>query len=314
MNALRSLKGENFRRSVLACFVLSTIIPILIMLFTVFQYVLPRLTSGQIDDLIDPFTYAILGMFVVPLLGFVLMVWWSRYLEALTVEVKTRSAEVMEHPVEVTANNEMAAIRGIFDQLHNELLGKMSQLNDYSQKLIDSNVKLSEMAITDELTGLYNKRYFKIRLDEEVGRAKRYGHDMALIMFDLDDFKTYNDTYGHQAGDLLLAGLGGLIRRHIRQSDLPFRYGGDEFAVILPQAGLKQAVMTAQKLVEFVARKAFEGIVPDFSGNLSLSCGAATLTTDSETLVGHSDRCLYKAKESGKGRVIFPRPKEIAHA
>ncbi|MDY6851208.1 MAG: GGDEF domain-containing protein [Thermodesulfobacteriota bacterium] len=253
----------------------------------------------------DPLTYGLAAMFLFPLLGFFPTFWRIKALEELTDNIKSKSAEIIEAPVEVDGENEMAALQLMFNSLYNELQDKMLQLNSYSKKLINSNVKLSELAITDSLTDLFNKRHFQLRLTEEVSRAKRHNLDLALIMIDVDFFKQYNDTLGHQAGDKMLRYIGLMIRKSIRESDLAFRYGGDEFAVLLPQCGLKNAKEIARQLVDAVERiySKPHGRVPRVK--ISISCGVAQYNNKGvEEFVAKADKCLYKAKARGRGRVV----------
>lgn len=305
MNNFLSLSREKSRRAFLVFFALGSILPLLIMLFILYQYVFPLLTVEQANIMRDSLTYGLAAMFLFPLLGFFPTFWRIKALESLADNIKSRSAEVIEAPVEVDGENEMAAIKLMFDGLYNELQNKMFQLNRYSKKLIDSNVKLSELAITDSLTSLFNKRHFQLRLIEEVSRAERHNLDLALIMIDVDFFKQYNDTLGHQTGDKMLRYLGLMIRKSIRESDLAFRYGGDEFAVLLPQCGLKNAKDIAQQLIDAVERiySKPHGRVPRVK--ISISCGVAVYTKGLEKFVAKADKYLYKAKAQGRGRVVF---------
>lgn len=305
MNNFLSLSREKSRRAFLAFFALGSILPLLIMLFILYQYVLPLLTVEQAQVMRDPLTYGLAAMFLFPLLGFFPTFWRIKALEELTGNIRSKAAKIIEAPVEVDGENEMAAIKLMFDGLYDELESKIHQLNKYSEKLIDSNVKLSELAITDYLTGLFNKRHFQLRLTEEVSRAKRHNLDLALIMIDVDFFKQYNDTLGHQTGDKMLRYIGLMIQKSIRESDLAFRYGGDEFAVLLPQCGLKNAKDIAQQLVDAVERiySKPHGKVPRVK--ISISCGVASYNNKGGgDFVAKADKCLYKAKARGRGRVV----------
>ncbi len=108
--------------------------------------------------------------------------------------------------------------------------------------------ELELLAVTDRMTGMYNHVYGVQRLDEEVKRAQRFGHQLSLVMLDIDDFKSFNDTYGHPAGDELLAAVGGVIKRALRDMDIAVRYGGEEFAVILPETPTAGAALVAERI------------------------------------------------------------------
>ena len=168
------------------------------------------------------------------------------------------------------------------------------------------HAEVRRQAITDGLTGLYNHRHFYELLEKELTRSRRYRRSCSLIMLDLDDFKSYNDRYGHLAGDDLLRELAGLIRRVIRQSDLAARYGGEEFALILPETNGGQALALAQRLVKTVRDHEFQVAKKPETGHLTISIGVATYPTharDVEGLVHAADLALLQAKAEGKDRV-----------
>ncbi len=119
------------------------------------------------------------------------------------------------------------------------------------------------LAVTDELTGMSNYRYLQQRLDEEVTRAKRYGKHLSLLMMDADDFKGFNDRYGHIAGDMALAEFGGVLASIVREVDVVARYGGEEFAIVLPETDAAGAYVVAEKIREAIASHLF----PDADGD-----------------------------------------------
>ena len=123
-------------------------------------------------------------------------------------------------------------------------------------------------------------------------------------MIDLDDFKRHNDTYGHQTGDKLLEELADMIRKSIRESDSAFRYGGDEFAVLLPVCDIKNAEHVAQKLVEKVSIHQFKNVEGQRLDKVTISCGAACYRGKLETFVAEADKHLFAAKASGKGLIV----------
>ena len=304
MESFFSLASEGFRRIFLAFFAMSVLFPTLILLFIVFQHVYPHLSVEQVEHLRNTFIYGMAAMLSVPLLSFLMMFGWIRLVENLTREVKARSAEVLSEDVKFNEENEIMTIQNVFNSLQQELKDKVSQINDYSQKLIESNMKLSELAITDELTTLHNRRHFDERLIEEASRAERYKRDLALIMIDIDGFKAYNDSYGHPAGDELLKGLGIMIRNAIRKSDIPFRYGGDELAILCPECATECATSTAQKITDLVAAHSFEDGGNSPSRKITISCGIASYAQDMKGLLYKADKCLYEAKIAGKGRIV----------
>lgn len=166
----------------------------------------------------------------------------------------------------------------------------------------------AEMAVRDGLTGLLNHRRLHERLKEELSRSLRYHHPLTLLMIDVDYFKRYNDTYGHQQGDELLRILAEILRQNIRQSDIAGRYGGEEFAVILPETDKESAVVLAQRLCEVVARTPFPGHPGGPPTRCTISIGVAGFPDDALTvsdLVAAADTALYRAKRYGKNRVVI---------
>ncbi len=131
------------------------------------------------------------------------------------------------------------------------MLGNQSSLSLQNALL---HAELERLSVTDRLTDLYNHGYFKQRLDEEFKRAARFGHPMSLIMLDIDDFKAFNDTFGHLRGDALLKAVSNVIRANLRTMDVAARYGGEEFVVVLPETDTAGAVAVAERIREGVER------------------------------------------------------------
>jgi diguanylate cyclase (GGDEF)-like protein len=168
----------------------------------------------------------------------------------------------------------------------------------YSSHLEELSQRLRTMAYRDVLTGLYNHRFFHEQLTHEIDRSIRYGQPLTVLLFDMDNFKLINDTYGHLVGDKFLSLVGQIVAKQIRSSDIGARYGGDEFAVILPNTKVDEARRTAEKLEEAVARAA--AMTPgDESVRLGVSIGYASCPDDSRAageLIEAADRRLYEVK------------------
>lgn len=170
------------------------------------------------------------------------------------------------------------------------------------------------LAVTDDLTGLYNYRYLRQRIELEIERAQRYLRPVSLLFLDVDNFKLHNDTYGHAAGDRVLAEMAGVFRQKCRDLDVVARYGGEEFGIILPETDASGAFVVAEKLRESVAAHAFEGSAGVRDEHLSVSIGVATYPVhagSAEELLKQADDALYRAKNSGRDKVCCP-PKERA--
>jgi diguanylate cyclase (GGDEF)-like protein len=158
-----------------------------------------------------------------------------------------------------------------------------------------------QLADLDALTGLHNRRYFHETLAREVARAQRYSRSLALIVFDLDDFKAINDRIGHLAGDSVLAEAADRVRDVVRSADVACRVGGDEFAVILPESSLKDADQLYKRLEQVISARPVA-----HAGRLHLSAGVTELRADDDAIsfFERADEALYRAKGSGKGTVV----------
>ncbi len=167
-----------------------------------------------------------------------------------------------------------------------------------------SKADLARKAITDGLTGVFNRSYFDADLEQKILLTHRTGRPLTLLLADLDHFKTINDTHGHLAGDQALQSFAELLKNTGRKSDIVCRYGGEEFAVILPECDSTQAFLAAERLRKTVSRH-------DFGFPLTVSIGLASTTMNcrygSSQLLEHADLALYRAKEKGRNRTeIFP--------
>lgn len=160
------------------------------------------------------------------------------------------------------------------------------------------------MSVTDELTGLYNRRHFSDNFEREFLRAKRYKSDLSLAIIDVDFFKKVNDTYGHSTGDYVLKEIAYLALETFRKTDMVFRYGGEEFAVILTETPLEGALIPLERLRKTVEEHNFKSHGKDI--NITISIGAAELnaeTPNQDVLFDCADKALYEAKENGRNKV-----------
>ncbi|UFS70331.1 sensor domain-containing diguanylate cyclase [Geomonas sp. RF6] len=170
------------------------------------------------------------------------------------------------------------------------------------------------MAITDALTGLHNHRYFKQYFRQEFGRAKRYHKPFSIIMLDVDDFKSFNDSYGHATGDKVLIAMGSSILETIRSVDVGFRYGGEEFIVILPETRLESAIQVAERLRENVMNGTTKALRGQISRGVTVSIGVASYPENTDRLdelFNIVDTLLFQAKKEGKNKVHFKQGRLI---
>lgn len=169
--------------------------------------------------------------------------------------------------------------------------------------------EVTQRAITDGLTGLSNRRYFFDRFAQELDRARRYEANLSLIMIDIDNFKTINDDHGHPAGDIVLAEVARLLSANIRISDIITRYGGEEFAILIPSLGITEATQAAEKLRNVIEVNDLSMEGPKL--NVTISAGVADIETlgnhggsTKDALIRAADKSLSRAKAEGRNRVV----------
>jgi diguanylate cyclase (GGDEF)-like protein/PAS domain S-box-containing protein len=245
---------------------------------------------------------------------------WSRQ---LTKSVRTHDLEVMAggRMVEIEehirgADGTISSLRSFkfpcHDSAGNMLLAGVAvdvsaevahkaELERYHRELEEANDQLRKLAVTDELTGLRNRRSFEERLVMEFSMARRRKRELSVLLIDVDNFKMTNDRWGHAAGDEVLRRLGMILRTTVRLPDLPARYGGEEFVVLLPESGEESAMGLAKRVMQRVAAEEWE------NEPLTISVGMASMNESLENgfqLVELADEALYAAKRAGKNRVM----------
>ncbi|MEW5722602.1 MAG: diguanylate cyclase [Thermodesulfobacteriota bacterium] len=181
---------------------------------------------------------------------------------------------------------------------------------------VHSLVRKERSALVDELTGLYNRRFFNKILHKELENARRFGHDFALLMLDVDRFKAYNDTFGHPAGDRALKELAGVLSGTARTGDHLVRYGGEEFVIILPRSNKEQALQAAERIRRAVEDHYFPGQESLVEGNLTVTIGVAAYPADAEDgldLLARADEALYAGKVQ-RNRVCPAQREKRLHA
>jgi diguanylate cyclase (GGDEF)-like protein len=214
------------------------------------------------------------------------------------------------------AESERRVIEQIFDVLrvveesearYGELERRMLGLQRENLDLTVKNRMLSEVSSRDSLTGLYNRWFVLEKIDSELNRALRHGSPMSLLMLDLDHFKRINDTFGHSAGDQVLQGIGRLLRESCRVYDVPGRYGGEEFCIVLPETQTGNTTAVAERIRQRLAANE----LPCGDGSIAVTASIGIAGTDSPDagvlspaeLIERADRALYAAKNRGRNRV-----------
>jgi two-component system cell cycle response regulator len=193
-----------------------------------------------------------------------------------------------------------------------DLIGIVEHIIDITERvkaekaLAESERRYKELSLVDELTRLFNKRYFNTQLQLEVERANRHGHPLSLLLLDIDNFKHHNDTYGHADGDRVLARLGQVIAESLRVNDVPCRYGGEEFTIILPETSGEQAAVVAERIRARFAEEIFQ---PNSKETVrkTVSIGVTQYRggESSQCLLERADQNMYEAKQSGKNRYVL---------
>lgn len=190
------------------------------------------------------------------------------------------------------------SVKGLAIRAHDNLLDRLT-------KLEKENRRLKSLSITDELTGLYNKRFFNAQMNIEIARTRRTGEPFCLVFIDLDNFKTVNDTRGHDAGDTFLLSIGQKITASVRPTDFACRFGGDEFAVILPATTLRDSITIARRWHQLILKSARDLHLP-VSSSIGVDEYDASCKLSADEFLHRVDQHLYEAKRTGKGKIVHP--------
>jgi diguanylate cyclase (GGDEF)-like protein len=239
-------------------------------------------------------------LFGVGLIAYRLGVLIVRPLERLT----KGAAEVAEGDLAVdlpAAKGEVGDLTAVFNHMVGRLRQGRQELDAMNEKLRRQNEDLERLSTSDALTGLYNRRYLTQRLSEELVRSYRHKGAFSVLMADVDEFKKYNDAFGHPAGDEVLKKVAGILLNATRSMDCTARYGGEEFAVLLTGTSADVANEVAERIRARVETQEFAG------RKITLSIGIAEFPTNGETadeVISSADEALYSAKRSGRNRVV----------
>jgi diguanylate cyclase (GGDEF)-like protein/PAS domain S-box-containing protein len=197
------------------------------------------------------------------------------------------------------------------NQVHNNLVEyiiinyrDITERKKVEETLKESEQKYRELSIIDDLTQIYNSRHFYAQLEKEIERSNRYGQPLTLLLLDLDNFKTFNDTYGHVEGDHVLSRLGKVVKKCLRETDSAYRYGGEEFTIILPMTMSDEGVVTAERIQKELRKEAFSPVL-DQEVHMTVSIGVAQYKPKEEIrlFVHRVDQLMYQAKRNGRDRI-----------
>jgi len=202
------------------------------------------------------------------------------------------------------SGDEVQVLARTFNQMSARLYQSRLDLESRNEELKRANEALEQLSITDSLTRLHNHRFFQDQFAREAKRVERTGSPLALVLIDIDDFKSLNDRLGHAAGDAVLARIAAVMTGVLRDTDLLCRYGGEEFALLSPQTDLTGAVFLAEKIRGAVAESEYPIVGPDGPIRISVSIGVAEFAVSTEATFNEADRALYDAKAAGKDCVV----------
>ena len=268
--------------------------------------VLTELTQAEGFGLVNRFrnitVLVLTGLLaVVGLLAYLLGLMLVRPLDRLTQGAARVAAGDFDVALPVVTGGELGYLTTVFNDMVAQLRASMLEVDAIHERLREKNAQLERLSLTDPLTGLYNRRHLMTVLEQELRRAAR-GHDeFALLIMDVDHFKTYNDAFGHQAGDDALMAVARILQASVREVDCAARYGGEEFVLLLPSTSMERATEVAERICEAVRHAAVPG------GQITLSIGVSSYPAQGislESLIASADGALYHAKREGRDCVV----------
>jgi diguanylate cyclase (GGDEF)-like protein len=305
--------GLLLRRKVLLALTLSSLIPILVLGYVVHRYVQPSLDPANVGRFYG--LQALILLTVLGMIGGAYIMWtigraFSRMAELLSND--TRIAEIGTQSDQVgTLMQSFSSMLGTVEQQAMDINTFAMRLDAAYRELEATNAKLKETSFKDEVTGLYNRRFFSLRLEEEISRFRRFNHPVSVVVLDVDGFKSVNDEFGHAVGDETLRDIAQILMKHSRGINVVSRYGGDEFAVLLVETSKTGARLYADRIRHVVATFPFS-----HGKTVTASFGVSSLPDDeattSEGLFRAADEALYAAKRAGKNQVMGAGPAEKA--
>ncbi len=304
MTMFVSLTTEKFRKLFLTFFLMSCVMPMLIVLLVIYQHTVPTLTHDQLESLRGVFNMGILSILVIQALGFFLFRWWVNSFEQFTREVETFSSRHIGAHVNDTGQNgnELVKLNALFSQLSTELETRMREAVDNTRKMKQLSVRMAKLANTDELTGLYNRRCFEHKMNESSRRAEKIGHSMWLVRFEINRFSNYGD----KDGDAILSQVGQVARDTLPRSAMAFRVGRNEFALLMSDCDGRQAARITHQLTTTIAEHPFLDHNGLEMAPVSISCGIAGFKKDHASLMADAGKALAVALRSGRAIGVAP--------
>src|SRR5712691_10627821 len=294
--------GHRLKTRIYLALALSSMLPLAMLALVAHVYVLPMSSPMDTSRM-----FSVLGLLFVALIASVT----GGYVIWDLGRVMHRFAMLL---AEQRGSGEVGTIMSSFSRMLETIEPQATEINSFSMRLDSAykelestNVRLKETSFKDDVTGLYNRRFFSVRLEEEMSRYRRFNHPVSLVLMDLDGFKAVNDEMGHMVGDETLRDLGQILMKHSRGINVVSRYGGDEFAVLLVETTKAGAQLYADRIRQIIESYPFSHRRP-----ITASFGIASLPDDeattSESLIRAADEALYAAKRAGKNQVAAALP------
>ena len=298
-----ALIGRRLKHRVQLAIALSGVLPLLVLAHVVHGYVLPGLKDTDPTRI-----FALQGLITCTMLGMIAgayVIWdLGRTVAGMADALSNQRFEGLGH-----RKDEVGTLMNSFGQMLQTVEQQAAEINAFASKLDaaykeleSTNLRLKEYSFKDEVTGLYNRRFFSMRLDEELARYRRFNHPASVVLLDLDGFKAVNDDLGHAVGDETLRDIAQILMKHSRGINVVSRYGGDEFAILLVETSKAGARLYAERIRQVI------GSFPFSHGkSITASLGVASVPDDeaatAEDLFRAADEALYAAKRAGKNQV-----------
>jgi diguanylate cyclase (GGDEF)-like protein len=295
--------GLRLRHRVQLAITLSGVLPLLVLAYVVHGYVRPELS---VSDPFKAFTlYGLIAFTMLAMFAGGYLFWdLGRTMATMADAMSAQRYEAVDE-----RTDEIGTLMRSFGQMLSTVEQQAAEIHTFSSKLdaaykeIEAtNLRLKEYSFKDEVTTLYNRRFFTMRLDEELARFRRFNHPASVVLLDLDGFKQINDEHGHPAGDETLRDIAQILQKHSRGINVISRYGGDEFAVLLVETSKTGARLYAERIRQIIGTHCYS-----HGKQVTASLGVASVPDDeattAEDLFRAADEALYAAKRAGKNQV-----------
>src|SRR5213082_3238889 len=303
--------GRRLRTKLVIALTLSSVVPLLVLAYLVRSFVLPSLAAkaspvfGGVQILVAS---TVIGMIA------------GAYIIWDVGRTVARIAEMLGSERAISGlgrrKDEVGTLMTSFNRMLETIEQQAGEINSFAtrldaayKELESTNARLKETSFKDEVTGLYNRRFFSLRLEEEMSRFRRFNHPVSVVLLDIDGFKNVNDEFGHAVGDETLRDLGQILMKHSRGINVVARFGGDEFTILLVETPKAGAQLYAERIRQVVATFPFS-----HGKQVTASFGVASLPDDevasSDDLFRAADEALYAAKRAGKNQVVAAKPRQ----